>query len=63
MPAACSDCDEPAYATYVRCLGPACGYCDRCYGCWQIVCETCNTPPVPPFRFEGDREPHPHNVI
>lgn len=44
------------------CLGPACETHDECGGCGRVICQGCDTEGgMPVTRFEGDRQPHPHN--
>lgn len=44
------------------CLGLACEIHDECAGCRRVICGRCDTEGgMPVTRFEGDRQPHPHN--
>ncbi len=60
MNSACDECGRPCYATCARCLAATCGYCNRCPGCGEAVCDACDGVPTPAFSFPGDWQPHPH---
>ena len=57
----CLICQSIERATCSRYGGPACGRCDRCYGCERVICYRCDTQPATRFEFPGDTDAHPHN--
>jgi hypothetical protein len=60
-PRPCEVCELLLTASCAHCVGPACVSCDRCHGCQQLVCRSCDSAGATPFSFPGDTYLHPHS--